>query len=240
MSSGRLAIVIQARTGSTRLPEKVLSNIGGHSVLDWTIHRCRQNQRVSQIVLATSDLGRDERVAQIGEQLGISVVRGSEMDVTERFMLIAQAFSLDSLIRITADCPFVDPDVINRVVDEYETETADYLCIGGYPEGLGSVELIRTSALVATLERTRPLALHYREHVVTYVLEHPEDFRVRVVPGHLGYTCKDLRFSIDTPTDLDRARRIAAWFHPSRDFRTADLLTWVEEHEPEATSRIDT
>lgn len=240
MSSCKLAIVIQARTGSTRLPEKVLANIGRHTLLDWTIHRCRQNRRIREVVLATSDLDRDKRVAHIGEQLGVSVVRGSEIDVTERFMGVAQALSLDSLIRITADCPFVDPDVIDRVVDEYEKEPADYLCIGGYPEGLGSVELISTSALVATMEQTRPLDLYYREHVVTYVLEHLKDFRVRIVPGHLDHIRTDLRFSIDTPTDLARARRIAAWFDPSRDFRTSDLLTWVEEHEPEPIHGIDT
>lgn len=131
-----------------------------------------------------SDLGDNEATMMIDAGRSGAIAHGS---IAERFAGVAQTVSLGSLIQTTPDCPFVDPDAIYRVVDEYDGETAEYLCIGGYPEGLGSGELIRTSA-----------------------------------------------------THLDRARRIAAWFHPSRDFRTADLLTWVEEHEPEATSRIDT
>lgn len=225
-------ILIQARTGSSRLPGKVLEDLCGFPVLEWVIHRCALSQRVRKIVVVTSELQRDDPVAGLAARTGVLVFRGSEQDVLKRYADAADEFGLSSVIRVTADCPFVDPDVIDQVVDAYEQQPADHVYASGYPEGVGSIELVQTSVLKRILELTCPRDTHYREHVTTYLATNPEAFDIKVVTGRISWPIPHTRFSVDTPDDLLRARRIAASFRPSREFRTLDLLAWSIEHDP--------
>jgi spore coat polysaccharide biosynthesis protein SpsF len=225
-----LGILIQARAGSTRLPGKVLADLQGNSILNWVLRRTGSNRRTGNLVVVTSELERDNSIAEHAEQLGVPVYRGSETDVLSRYVDAARHFGFSVVVRITADCPFIDPTAIDRVIDEYENCPRDYICMSGYPEGLGAAELVRTSALMRVVARTSPSDLYYREHVITYILEHLDEFEVRFAPS--GITKRaELRFSIDTVDDLTRARRIAAAFHPSRHFGTSDLLAWVDANE---------
>jgi spore coat polysaccharide biosynthesis protein SpsF len=236
MSMNNIGILIQARTGSTRFPGKVLADLGGVTVLDWVIHRTSLNRRTRNMVVVTSQFERDNVVAEIARRSGVSVYRGSEEDVLKRYVDAAHNFGFSAVVRITADCPFIDPAVIDQVIDEFDRRPGDYVYISGYPEGIGEAELVRTSALVKALSRTSSTDVHYREHVITYLLEHPEEFDVRIVPKGTGAR-NGLRFSIDTLDDFARARRIAAAFYPARDFGVSGILCWVDANE--AAPRAD-
>ena len=222
-------IVIQARCGSTRLPNKVLADLCGEPVLAWVIRRCIQSSQAGGVVVATSVLERDDAVAEISAGLQVPVFRGSETDVLSRYVEAARSFSANVLVRVTADCPFVDPAVIDEVIGLHlASPGADYVGVRNYPEGLGAAEVLRVPALQTALARTTPADTHYREHVMTFLTAHGSDFELLTpeAPRHLQRA--GAHFSIDTPVDLENARKLAAFFHPSRSFHIDDILAWMD------------
>jgi spore coat polysaccharide biosynthesis protein SpsF (cytidylyltransferase family) len=221
-------IMIQARFASQRLPGKVLADLCGDPVLAWVVQRCRASQLAGAVAVLTSDGAGDDSVAALAAQLGAPVYRGSEPDVLQRYVDAARFFAAPLLVRITADCPFIDPAIIDEVIELGRRHPADYVCVRDYPEGIGAVELLRSRALRRVLERTTPAQTYYREHVMTYLVDHPQDFDLYTVaaPAHLQRP--QLRFSIDTAEDLERARRLARFFHPARTFRLAEILAWAD------------
>ena len=220
-------ILIQARCGSRRLPRKVLADICGKPVLEWVIYRCSRSHLVGGIVVLTSELEQDNPVAALAVDLGIPVYRGSEGDVLFRYVSAARQFRAQLIVRVTADCPFIDSDIIDEVIGLNEQCQADYVCINGYPEGVGAAELVRLSALETALKRTTPTDTFYREHVTTYLTDHPSMFDVHCPMAQEHLRRVDVHLSVDTTADLEQARRIAEYFQPWRDFRVTDILDWI-------------
>lgn len=217
-------IMVQARMASSRLTGKVLREIDGWSMLRWVVERCRRSRSARGVVLLTSDLGRDDPIAAAGDDMDCPVYRGREEDVLLRYVEAARELQEVSLIRVTADCPFIDPVTIDEVISLSREGTPDYACVAGYPEGLGEAEYIRVAALESALERTTPAERNYREHVITYLLDNPTEFDLvfAEAPSHLRD--EGSHFSIDTADDLELARKIAGRFRPSRDFGVPDIL----------------
>src|SRR5512134_3241120 len=115
-STMRVLVVIQARTGSTRLPGKVLADLGGLPVLEWVVRACRAAQAADGVVVATTTEAADDAVADLAASLGVDVVRGSEGDVLARYVQAVDEHPCDAVVRITSDCPFTDPAVIDAVI----------------------------------------------------------------------------------------------------------------------------
>ncbi|MGQ0553124.1 MAG: cytidylyltransferase domain-containing protein [Planctomycetota bacterium] len=222
---GVLAIV-QARAGSTRLPGKVLADIAGVSMLARVTERARRARLVEAVVVATSTLPGDDLVAAEAARLGLRVCRGSEQDVLARFLQAARECEAAHLVRLTADCPLLDPTLVDDVVRVYQEEHPDYASNGlvpGYPRGL-DVEAFSTAALErAGQQAQRP---YERSHVTPYFYEHPELFRLRsLTPG------EDLsaeRWTVDTPEDLAFVRAVYAAFAPRTDFSWQETLAAVQ------------
>lgn len=230
-------IMIQARSGSTRLPHKVLAELCGETVLAWVINRCFQSVHARGVAVLTSDLDQDDPIAEIAVGLGAKVYRGSEEDVLSRYVEAAQLFQASVLVRVTADCPFIDPEVIDEVISLYHRLPADYVCVKDYPEGLGAAEVLQFSALQTALARTTHLDSYYREHVMTYLTDHVAEFEIQTTsaPQHLRRA--GAHFSIDTYDDLEQARRLATFFHPSRSFHVRDILAWMDRASDGAAAR---
>ena len=215
--------VVQARTGSTRLPGKVLADIGGVPLLAFLLSRLRPLP-VDEIVVATSDRPGDDAVARLATDSGFAVVRGPEDDVLARFAVALAEHPADNVIRITADCPFTDPQLVAEVLDRHRDQHADYttnVIPRTFPKGL-DVEVANASALLdADREARNPLE---REHVTPFLYRHPERFRLANIrcPDLLG----EERWDVDTPADLARARELAELM-PSRDVPWRDLLAAV-------------
>ena len=112
----QVAVIVQARTGSSRLPGKVLANLSGRPMLAFLTERLKRCTSVDQIILATTELEEDEALAELGRSLGLTVVRGSQKDVLSRFSLAAKDTEATILVRITGDCPFVDPDILDEMI----------------------------------------------------------------------------------------------------------------------------
>jgi spore coat polysaccharide biosynthesis protein SpsF len=201
----RIAAIIQARMGSTRLPGKVLTELGGTTMLGQVVRRVRDARHITDVVVATSTAADDGAIAREAERLGASVHRGSETDVLARFVGAARSVSADAIVRLTADCPLLDAGVIDEVVGalaasiDYASNTHERT----YPRGLDAEALHRD-----TLERiarlgTSPSA---REHVTAFVMEQPALFRVAQVRADRDDS--DLRWTVDTPDDLAMVRAL--------------------------------
>src|SRR5258705_5699610 len=151
--------VVQARMGSTRLPGKVLMDIAGRPTIDWVVEAARRAPGVDEVVVATSTLPQDDAIAQWASKPGINVVRGSETDVLSRYLAALSATGADIIVRLTADCPFLDPAVIGEVIRLRTMRNAAYATNTDpptYPDGL-DVEVFTKDALeIANREAMRP------------------------------------------------------------------------------------
>jgi spore coat polysaccharide biosynthesis protein SpsF len=222
--------------GSTRLPGKVLADLGGEPLLTFLLERLRPLPTVATVV-ATSDLDRDDAVAEVAERAGATVVRGPEQDVLARYALALDRFpGAAHVLRITADCPLTDPEIVDAVVATHLDRQADYtsnVLPRTFPKGL-DVEVATSAALRgAAAEATAEVE---REHVMPYLYRHPERFRLANVRS--GEDLGDERWTIDTPEDLEVVRRIVARLGGDRRFGWRDALGVVGTDRPEKTGQL--
>ncbi|HEX7117803.1 MAG TPA: glycosyltransferase family protein [Longimicrobiales bacterium] len=201
-------VIIQARTGSTRLPGKVLMDLAGEPMLGRQLRRLERCRRVDEIVVATTRHAADDAIVSIARRYGVRWFRGDELDVLARYIGAARESGAELIVRITSDCPLIDPEVVDRVVEALErrSSTCDYaanVIERSYPRGLD------TEALYAdTLERIGRLASSEaaREHVTHFIRERPELFTVHSVVDDEDNS--DLRWTVDTREDLELVRRL--------------------------------
>jgi len=204
----RINAVIQARVGSTRFPGKVLEDLGGRPVLEWVVRAARSAAQIDTIVVATSTKAADDDVAELAENLGVAVVRGSEDDVLSRFVAALDAHPADAIVRLTADCPLLDPTLIDAVAGAWAASpTHDYVStvlVRCLPRGL-YVELVTAGALRAV---DRAAVGHDRIPVTSRRYAQPSAYRLLglcVTPP-----ANDLRVTLDTREDLALLRALVA------------------------------
>lgn len=207
-------VVVQARMSSTRLPGKVLADVDGEPMLALLLRRLSGVRRASGIVVATSDAPDDAQIADAAARCGVRVHRGSLDDVLGRFAG-AIGDHAGPVVRVTADCPLIDPDVVDAAVELFgATEGCAYasnVTVRTYPDGL-DVEVVDADALRAVAAETRDPAA--REHVTIAVREDPARFPAAdlVHPEDLG----DLRWTVDTAEDLAFVRTVVRRLGPRR------------------------
>ena len=144
-----IAAIIQARTGSSRLPRKVLADLNGKPLIEFLIERVKKCSDIDEIILATTFKKEDDILENIASNLKIKCVRGSKDDVLSRYVKATEETKAQVLIRLTGDCPFLDPELISRTINEFKLKNVDYLsnCYPpSYPDGL-DVEVFSRKAL---------------------------------------------------------------------------------------------
>lgn len=208
-TDARVVAIVQARMGSSRLPGKALVDLGGARALELVLQRLGEARELQGIVLATSSDRSDDPVAELGAAGGVPVVRGPLEDVLERFRLAAAEHPCDAVVRITGDCPLVDPDVVDLVVRRWREGSEDYVANviepRTYPKGL-DVEVVSEPALVAAAEEAA--APYDREHVTPFVRSRPERFPQARVAHDPPYG--RVRLTLDTPEDLAALRALVS------------------------------
>lgn len=197
---GAVVGVIQARTGSTRLPGKVLLPLAGRSVLGWVVRTVREADCVDDLVVATTTEPADDAVVAECERLGVDVARGPVDDVLSRFLQATERWKPDAVVRFTADCPLLDPDLVAAVVSAWRSAPwLDYLstamprCV---PRGM-DVEIVRGEVLRAL---DGVATAHHRTHVTSAVYTEPYSYRM--LGMRLQPDASDLRVTLDTEDDL--------------------------------------
>ena len=216
-----VACVVQARMGSSRLPGKVLQDLGGRPMLTFLLERLARLE-ADHLVVATSELAGDDAVAEVAAASGATVVRGSEDDVLGRFLAALDRCPADVVVRITADCPLTDPDLIAAGVRRHLATGADYTSntlIRTFPDGL-DVEVVAASALRAA--GTASVDPVEREHVTPFVYRRPERFGLAAFRS--GELLGAERWTVDDRADLDTVRDFVSRLDQRSDFGWREVL----------------
>ncbi len=196
----RTAVIVQARTGSSRLPGKVLKPLAGRTVLAHVLERCRAIPGADVVCCATTDRSEDDAIVEASENAGAVVVRGPEQDVLNRYAMAAEAVGADIVLRVTSDCPLIDPAVCASVLELRTSEAADFACNNmppSWPHGLDCEVFTRQWLDRADREATAP---EEREHVGPYVRSHPDARKVNLACAEEGGVHH--RWTLDTPDDF--------------------------------------
>ncbi|MCE5209267.1 MAG: glycosyltransferase family protein [Chloroflexi bacterium] len=232
MEKQRITSIVQARMGSSRLPGKVLLDIAGKPMLQWVVERVRLSRLVDEVVVATTDAPDDEQIALFCQQNAISFMRGSPHDVLDRYYQAALQFKADIIVRVTADCPLIDPLVIDHTIANFLQQDVDFAANRlpppwkrTYPIGLDTEVCTFTGLQRAWTEAKEPFE---REHVMPYFYDLEGRFKILLVNHDPDYG--HLRWTVDTQQDLDLVRRIVDHFNGQVDFHWHEILAFVEEH----------
>lgn len=196
-----IVAIIQAHMGSTRLPGKVLRTIGDRTMLARVVRRASRAESLSRVVVACSTEPADVAIVRECELLGIESFRGSDADVLDRYFQASRAFPADAYVRITSDCPVIDPDLIDRVIAHFESGDFDYVSNTverTFPRGLDT-EVFTSAGLERVWRETSEP--YDRVHVTPYFSRHPDRFRLGQVTQADDQS--DLRWTVDTPEDLE-------------------------------------
>lgn len=222
-------IIVQARMTSTRLPGKVLLPLAGEPMLTRLIERLRRVRRADGIVVATTTNATDDPIAALCAQLGVPCHRGSEHDVLSRYADAARVHGADVVVRITSDCPLIDPALIDQTIAAFDEGGSDYvsnMLPPTWPYGM-AVEVFSAAALAqAHAEATQAAE---REHVTPFLYWHPERYRLRNVASPVDLSHH--RWTVDTPEDYALVSRLFEHLMPTRPtFTQADVLALLEQH----------
>ena len=223
----RVVAVIQARMGSSRLPGKIMMPLAGKPVLQHVIERASCAD-FAEVVTALPDRAVDDVAAQLAAQSGATVVRGDEDDVLSRYLLAARSTNADAIMRITADCPLIDPDVLDAMIAVFVGGACDLVTnarVRTFPRGLDA-ELFTREALetMAAEVVTGP----HREHVTPYLYAHPERFRIH---DHCADTdLSHWRLTLDTPEDLILLMRIFELATHPEALRLCGVMAIINAH----------
>jgi len=226
--SPRTVAIVQARMGSERLPGKVLLPLLGEPMLTRVMRRAARAGRLDAVVVATTDQPADDAIVELAERESWHVVRGSAHDLLDRYVVAARAHDAEVIVRITSDCPLIDPEVIDRTVAAFEEADVDYASNSleprTFPRGLDVEVVSRTALERAWREDADPA---WREHATPYIYRHPEAFKVLAVRSEDDQSGQ--RWSVDTPEDYELVRRIYETIGRD-DFGWREALAVVEAH----------
>lgn len=220
--------VIQARMGSTRLPGKVLMDVVGTTMLERVVRKTLRSTRIEEVVVATSTNANDEVIEKECDRIGVGCYRGSEDDVLDRYYKAASSFDASVVVRITSDCPLIDPAIVDKAVDELVAGDADYssnTVKRTYPRGLDT-EAMRIEALESACKEASKN--YQREHVTPYIYQNPDKFRLHFVTNDTDHSA--LRWTVDTPEDLEFVRAVYRHFEDRGQFGWLDVLALVDTH----------
>lgn len=231
MAKPNVVIIVQARMTSTRLPGKVLKTVLGKSLLEYEIERLKQVQLADELVVATTKNETDQPIVDLCERLGVLVYRGSEHDVLGRYYEAARMVQADIVARITADCPFIEPALIDKSIQAILVGSPAYDYVSNthrrcFPHGLDN-EVFSFQAL--ELAHHNAGKTHEREHVTPYIYQNREQFLVGEIVEDFDYS--DLRWTVDTAEDFDLSRRIVEALYPvNPSFQMQDILALLDRN----------
>jgi spore coat polysaccharide biosynthesis protein SpsF len=199
----KIACIIQARTGSSRLPNKVMMKIKNKTILEHIIDFIKFSKLTNEIIIATTNLVEDDIIEEIGIQKNIKVFRGSDIDVLSRYFFCAEKFNVDIIVRITADNPLIDPNLIDKVINEFQTNKYDYvsnMIKQTFP--LGYLVEAFTFSILKKLYRTLTDSEN-REHVTPDLRKNKKKYRIKNISTPKGLERKTWRLTVDYEEDFE-------------------------------------
>ena len=227
----RKLIIVQARMGSSRLPGKVLKEVCGKTILEHLVVRLKRVKQIDKIVVATTIKEQDNQIVDLCIKINTPFYRGSEDDVLSRYYEAALKDRADLVVRVTSDCPLIDPYIIGSIVSFYinNQDKVDYVsnCLNRtYPRGM-DVEVFSFSILKEAYEEaTKGIE---REHVTPFITSRPSRYRLHNIEHSTNLS--HYRLTVDTPEDMELIRRIFETLHYKKSaFSLKDILLVMEDN----------
>jgi spore coat polysaccharide biosynthesis protein SpsF len=223
----RIVTIVQARMGSTRLPGKVMLDLVGSTVLGRVVQRLRRAESTGELVIATTSDPADDVIVNECDRLGVNVFRGEEDDVLDRYYFAARAFDADVIVRITSDCPLIEPEISDATIHAFLQRRPDYASNTlqrTFPRGMDT-EVISAQALADTWKAAKQP--YQRSHVTAYIYENPRKFDLLSFAGDVDYSSQ--RWTLDTPEDLRFIRAVYEHMENPDNFNWRDVLLLLEE-----------
>ena len=229
---GKLVAVVQSRMGSTRLPGKVMKEICGKPMLLLMLERLSQAKLIDEIVVATTTNSNDDVIFELAKKNGYNVFRGSEFDCLDRHYRVAIEYNAAYIAKITPDCPLIDPQIVDKVLDYFLKNVNNYDYVSNahppsWPDGL-DLEVFH----VATLEKAYREATEssHREHTTTYIWSNPEKFRIGNVVNPDGRNLfMSHRWTVDFPEDFEFVKKIYEDLYNNKIFLMEEILLLLEK-----------
>jgi len=221
-----IVAIIQARMGSSRLPAKVMKDVSGQPMLARVVNRVRRAKMPSKVVIATSTETADVAIAEFCDAYSVPVFCGNELDVLDRYYQAARAHAADAIVRITADCPLIDPELLDHVVNAFLVAQPDYASnalVRTFPRGL-DVEVVSMAALERAWHEAPEE--YQRTHVTPFFYQNPMLFTCLNVTDELDHSA--YRWTVDTIEDLEFVRAVYARLGPADTFAWRDVLKLLE------------
>jgi spore coat polysaccharide biosynthesis protein SpsF len=220
----KIVAIVEARMTSSRLRGKHLMQVRGKPMLGYLIDRLKAVNSIDQIVIAMTDQDADDPLQAFAQSQGVTVFRGSETDVMGRVLQAAQANAADIICEVTGDCPVIDPDLVEQVIQVYLANNVAYVNNGrhGLPDGM-SAQVFSTVALALSESMTdEPLD---REHVTLHIKRHPERFPPIFLVPLPPLIWKELSLTLDEKADYELLKKIIEHFGDEKPmFRCADII----------------
>lgn len=228
----RTGAIIQARMGSTRLQGKVMKKIADKTILEHVIERVKQSKLIDVIVIATTTLERDDIIETVSLNCGVEVFRGSEEDVLSRYYYAAKENNLDIVVRITSDCPLIDPKVLDNIVSFYKSNDYDIVSNAGadittrtYPRGLDT-EVFSFKMLEDAFNKADEK--YQREHVTPYIYENANN--IYYYKNDVDYS--KYRWTLDTEEDFQLISEIYKHLYSGKhDFYLEEIIDLFEKNQ---------
>jgi len=225
-----IGIIIQARMESERLPGKMYKKILDKHLLEWVILRTKKAKLVEKIVVAIPNTEKSSVLLPLIKKQEVNFYQGSLNNVLERYLKTAEKFMIDPVIRITGDCPLIDPILIDKSIKKYLSlkDKPDYFFVKGYPFGLGDIEIIGLKALKNIFQKTKNP--YHLEHMISFISDNPDLFKIRVKTASQKFFREGLRVCVDKPQDLILVKNIIKHFKPREDFTTEEILEYLDKN----------
>lgn len=229
----KILCIIQARMGSERLPGKVMRDVLGVPMIKYTLDRAGKSRYIDEVVLATSEKSSEEPLVSYLVENNYKVFRGSENDVLKRYIDAANQYGGDIIVRVTGDCPLIDPVMLDHVITCYLTNNYDYVGIDTlnkkYIRGL-DVEVFSKQCLdkVYSIVKDEKENSPYKEHVTYYMYKHPEEFSVHQIQA-APFHHKDYRLCVDTKEDFEVITKVYEHFK-DKYIPIEKVITYLDEH----------
>jgi len=230
--------IIQARYGSTRLPGKILMNIKDKPLLYYVINQVQSSKKIDKLVVATTEKTLDDQVAKLVDSYDVEVFRGSEIDVLDRYYQCAKNYDADVIVRITSDCPLIDPNLIDTCITKFQNNYCDYLSntnklednswvyhLNGFPLGF-AVEVLTFDALERAWKISKKPS--EREHVTQYIPNNPQLFKIDVIENSDDFS--DIHLAVDHKVDFDLVKIVIEHFPENEIFNLEKIISFFEEN----------
>lgn len=233
MDKMKVVAIIQARMTSTRLPGKVLKKVMDKTLLEYQLERVACSKQIDEIIVATTVNKSDDPIVELCNRLDVSTYRGSENDVLSRYYEAAVQSEADVVVRLTSDCPLIDPDIIDQVIEKYLTSDFDYVSntqIRTYPRGMDTEVF---SAKMLELAHLNGRKDYEREHVTPYMYLNKDINSVGQLIDRQDNN--EYRLTVDTPEDLELITKIIKEIYPNDEAYCLNKILKLLEEKPELT-----